>query len=595
VYEEQVTMKQFVRLLSASTASTDTTVFTTSTGDALSTIIRAPFAASAPSGTYATVTASSLLSLSGLITEIAGFTIASPLVGNPASGTINPNADAVDIGNSNITLDKDYIIDAGVGIQVTTTGPASLTPTIVNDGIIGNIAGITILDAGSTPATTPPVQIINDDFAFNTTGLMLANTAASPIQADVDSNIFWENHDQTNARTGFAIFSANVDKVNLLNNMFSGNGASDSSQVNATNDLGNGFNPALLGTTAAAAQSNQGNYVGNPAFVFPIDPRPGSDGPANFYIDADFQLTSISAAIDNAFEATAIPTDFLGNSQVKISGAGFGLPGYGPRDVGAFEFNGTGGQAIGGSFRIVTTSLVPVAGAEFAAGATDTVTSSPTSITVTFSGNVNPADISATDLALSGSAINSSSPVHATSLTWIDAHTVEFNLAGQFNTTGSVNLAIAPNSIMSTTGAAIPGYSDNVVLQIVPVATPTPTPSPTSTPTSTPSPAPSPVTGPQGPLHKKKAPVVKHPKPVVKHKIEPKPKAKPVAHKVEPKAKPVAHKVEPKAKPVAHKVEPKAKPVAHKVEPKVVHKAAKPVAHKVEPKVVIVHKAAEKK
>ncbi len=36
-------MKQFVRLLSAATSSTDSTVFTTSTGDALSTIIRAPF------------------------------------------------------------------------------------------------------------------------------------------------------------------------------------------------------------------------------------------------------------------------------------------------------------------------------------------------------------------------------------------------------------------------------------------------------------------------------------------------------------------------------------------------------------------------
>ena len=144
--------------------------------------------------------------------------------------------------------------------------------------------------------------------------------------------------------------------------MFYGNGASDTNQSNATNDLGNGFSPALLGTTAAAAASNQGNFVGNPAFVFPIDPRPGSDGPANFYIDADFQLTSISAAIDNAWEATAIPTDFLGNSQVYING-GLGLAGYGPRDVGAFEFDGTGGQAIGGSFRVVTTSLVPVAGA----------------------------------------------------------------------------------------------------------------------------------------------------------------------------------------------------------------------------------------
>ncbi len=203
--------------------------------------------------------------------------------------------------------------------------------------------------------------MINNDFAFNTIGLVLDNTASTPEQAYVASNIFWENHDQTNARNGYAIYSENVNKVSLQNNMFYGNGASDTNQANATNDLGNGFSPALLGTTAAAAASNQGNFVGNPAFVFPIDPRPGSDGPANFFIDADFQLTSVSAAIDNAWEATAIPTDFLGNSQVYING-GLGLPGYGPRDIGAFEFDGTGGQAIGGSFRVVTNSLVPIAG-----------------------------------------------------------------------------------------------------------------------------------------------------------------------------------------------------------------------------------------
>jgi large repetitive protein len=564
VYQEQVTMKQFVRLLSASTSSTDGTIFTTSTGDSLSTIIRAPFSASAPAGTYATITASALQSLSGLITEIAGFTIASPLLINPASGTINPSADAVNVMNSNITLDKDYIIDAGVGIQVTTTGTTAMTPSIFNDGIIGNIAGVEILDAGSTPTSTTPVQLINNDFAFNTTGLLLDNTATSPIQAYVASNIFWENHDQSNARNGFAIFSANINKVNLQNNMFFGNGAGESDQSNATNTLGNGFSPTLLGTTAAAAQGNLGNYIAAPAFVFPIDPRPGSDGPANFYLDADFDLTSISGAIDNAWEATAKTTDFLGNSEVKIAGAGFGLAGYGPRDVGAFEFDGTGGQAVGGSFRIVTTSLVPVGGASFAAGATDSISSSPTSITVTFSGNVNPSDISATDLVLSGSALNSSAPVHATSLTWIDAHTVEFNLAGQFNTAGTVNLSIAANSIASVTGETNPGYSDNIVLKIAPIATPTPTstssPSPTSThtPSPSPAPAPSPAPGPHGPLHKKKAAVVHHPKKVVvkhvvlKHKVEPKQKAKPVVHK----------KVEPK---IVHK----------KVEPKVVHKAAK--------------------
>ena len=95
VYTQQVTMKQFVRLLSAAPSSTDTTVFTTSTGDALSTIIRAPFEAAAPTGVYSTVSATNVESFSGLRTEIAGFSISSPLVGDPANGFINPNSVAL--------------------------------------------------------------------------------------------------------------------------------------------------------------------------------------------------------------------------------------------------------------------------------------------------------------------------------------------------------------------------------------------------------------------------------------------------------------------------------------------------------------------
>src|SRR5262249_43843648 len=152
------------------------------------------------------------------------------------------------------------------------------------------------------------------------------------MQAYAASNIFWQNHDQTNARNGFAIFSQNPNKISLQNNMFFGNGPGDTNQAGATNNLGNGFDPALLGTTAAAAASNRGNYVGNPAFAFPIDPRPGSDGPAAFFIDSNYQITSLSAAIDNAWEATAFTTDFLSRNQVKIAGKGFGLPGFGPRD-----------------------------------------------------------------------------------------------------------------------------------------------------------------------------------------------------------------------------------------------------------------------
>src|SRR5262249_16931992 len=157
-----------------------------------------------------------------------------------------------------------------------------------------------------------------------------------------------------------------------------------------------------------------------PAFVSPRDPRPGSDGPADFFIDADFQLTVQSEAFDNAYEPVAIPTDLLGNSQVN-SGFGFHLANYGPRDIGAFEYVGIGGiNPVGGAFRVVTTSLVPVTGAEFANGSTLTVALPPSAVVVTFSGDVNPKDIAATDLVLSGSAVNELNPVHATSLTWID-------------------------------------------------------------------------------------------------------------------------------------------------------------------------------
>ncbi len=152
VYTEQVTMKQFVRLYSADPSSTDSTVFATSDGDAASDYHpRIPFEAGAPRGTYATVSATGLESFTGLSTEIAGFSIASPLVIDPASGAINPGSVAVEIVNSNILVDKDYILDAGNGISVVTSGASAMTPSIENDGVIGNINGITITDAGSSP------------------------------------------------------------------------------------------------------------------------------------------------------------------------------------------------------------------------------------------------------------------------------------------------------------------------------------------------------------------------------------------------------------------------------------------------------------
>jgi len=509
VYTEQVTLKPLVKLYSADPSSGDSTVFTTSTGSALATVIRAPFVATPPTTLYPTISATGVQSFGTLSTEVAGFTIASPLAVDPAVGFINPLAIGVQLTNSNVVIDKDYIVDGGDGILVTTSGALAMFPQIYNDGIIGNTDGVVITDNATTSVATSPTTVINNDFAFNTIGLLLNNTAASPEQAYVASNIFWENHDQTTARFGYAIYSQTPNKVSLQNNMFFGNGASDTSQANATNDLGNGFDPALLGTSAQAALGDQGNYVGQPFFSFPVDPRPGSDGPAAFFINADFELTSASAAIDNAWEATAIPTDLLGNSQVKITGGGFGLPGYGPRDVGAFEFMGAGGHTVGGTFRVVTDSLGPVA-----SGGTLKVTTPPTSITITFSGDANERSISATDLVLSGTAVDSLNPVHATSFSWIDGNTVKFNLAGQFNSGGTLDLSVPAGMIQSASGSPNMGYSDKVVIDI---AAPPPV-------TPPPAPPPKPVT-PGGPHHTKK-PAPKKPTKhvVVSHSTAPRPK-----------------------------------------------------------------------
>ena len=180
-------------------------------------------------------------------TEIAGFTIASPLVGDPALGSINPNAIGLLVINSNILVDKDYFIDAGNGIWVTTSGATSLAPQIINNGIIGNINGIVINDAGGSNAASV-TNVINNTFAFNTNGVLAMNTdATSSEQAYIANNIFWQNHDQSLTRFGWGVTSTVPNKLLLNNNMFSGNGQSDLTPSGAANNIGNGFNPAVAG------------------------------------------------------------------------------------------------------------------------------------------------------------------------------------------------------------------------------------------------------------------------------------------------------------------------------------------------------------
>jgi hypothetical protein len=188
---------------------------------------------------------------------------------------------------------------------------------------------------------------------------------------------------------------------------------------------------------------------------------------------------------------------------------------------------------------------VPVGGAPLANGSTFITATSPTSITLQFSGNIDRNSLKATDLVLSGSADNSSSPVHATSLTWIDGDTVQFNLSGPLSLPGTLNVSIAPNTITSVNGQGNLAYSDDVVIQIgTPpgVTNPTPLPpgynpnpspgTPTPTPTGTPPPAPSPVTPPPAP-----SPVSVHKKKPAKHVVH-----KPVHHAAPKHAKHAAPK-----------------------------------------------------
>ena len=229
VYTEAVTLQPLVSLVSADPASTNTSFVP---GNALNTIIRAP--ATAGPTTNITVQATNLQAFTStgtsnfvFQTEIAGFTIASPLVGDPALGSINPDAFGLLITNSDILVDKDYFIDAGNGIWVTTTGATSLAPQIINNGVIGNINGLVINDAGGSNAASV-TNVINNTFAFNTNGILALNTdATSSEQAYIANNIFWQNHDQSLTRFGWGVTSTVPNKLLLNNNMFSGNGQSD--------------------------------------------------------------------------------------------------------------------------------------------------------------------------------------------------------------------------------------------------------------------------------------------------------------------------------------------------------------------------------
>ena len=339
VYQEAVALKSLVRVVSVDPSSVAASLVA---GNPLQTIIEAPLA----TGTAAqdpTVSATNLLSLTAFPTELAGFTILCALSQNPANGPINTGSIGVLVTNSDVLIDKNYVINAQFGIIDSLSGPSPRVARIVENAVIGNIYGISVIDSGATnPAGGVGVQIINNTVAYNTTGLLLNSGGSISTLAEVDNNIFWQNADLSGSRSGQAILATVPGRASLKANMFAANGPNVVSSSDDTVGVGGGFNPVGLTTGGDA----NGNFVGNPAFVRAIDPRPQASGPANFVAGASFDITGSSAAIDNAIASVAPPVDFLYRARVDIRNAG--RVGYGPADVGAFEYQGTAGTTIGG-------------------------------------------------------------------------------------------------------------------------------------------------------------------------------------------------------------------------------------------------------
>ena len=448
VYNEAITLKSLVILRSADLSSTNTSIIA---GDPLQTIIRANTTGAAA------VTGNNLISVSGgatLNTEITGFTIANALFGNPASGPIQSGSVGLALVNSDIVVDHNYFIDSNIGIAENATGVDAIFPRITNNGIIGNTVGLSI-DGSSVSSLRDKANILNNTFAFNDQGIGINASATTPVLTVIANNIFWQNHDLTPAHNGNAIVATGPDKAILLSNLFSGNGPLTNNPADDTSNIGFFFNPAVLTSTTT---DGLGNFTGAPAFVSPRDPRPTVDGPANFFLDGNFDLTQNSAAIDRSNPAYAPAVDFLYRGRIIVPGHAFPVgnnpanQSVGPADVGAFEFSGTGGIPAGGqAFRIVSTSLASD-GSTLALGQNVPATAAPSSITVDFSANVNRSTVTPNDLVISGGGVSASNPVHSTSLSWIDGHTVKFNLTGGYNKTGTVFVNIAESAVKDTQG-----------------------------------------------------------------------------------------------------------------------------------------------
>jgi hypothetical protein len=526
VYKEDVSIKPGVRLLSASLSSTDTTFLPGSPFETL--IYGVPLTGTIlnPGGGN-TVTVSVIGATPGIPTEISGFSIVSPLVGDPVSGFIDQTSIGILAVNSDIQIDRNNVVNAGLGVSLVTSGNNAQTSTVFDNVIAGNVNGIGITDQGSTVNIVKPFQIVNNTIADNSVGLYNSATseAAGTFQAFVQNNIFYSNHDLTFARNGTGIDSLSPNTLAVGTNLFYQNGPNN---LPASNAIGSFvFSPGVAFVPSALTTSPDilGNFIGNPFFANPEDPRPNGDTPAVFFNFANFDLTSRSPAINAANNQVAPQSDFLYRTPVHITGHGFANTG--PASIGAYYFGGIASTTIGGTgtifggtgsttgsttgtggttlnglvsakslvqspigagialgtkqFSVLTTSLSNEGTVHASDAVGGIVTEAgPTFIDVNFSDNIKPSTLTPTDLVLSGSGLDPANPARSTSLAWIDDHAVRFFLSGGYNKSGTVNVSIPQGAATDTQGAALVGFSDSFQLPSVVL------PSPASPVSSTP-------------------------------------------------------------------------------------------------------------
>ena len=380
VYGETVTLKNLVKVVSADRTSTNTTLVP---GNALQTIIRPSLSATSPG---IGVVGSNLTSLPTFTTEFSGFTVDGETV-RAGNGTITPGSTGLLLSNANATIDKNYFILSTIGLADVAVSGGGQNALIENNVFAGNGTDVSI-NAAANAAGSTPIRFYNNTVAFSQIGLQ--NIApASPTRSqnsiDVGNNIFYQNDRQGSG--GVAIMASSANTTEVRYNLFSGNNNGSSSQAGATVNIGNGFNPAILGATP----DKYGNIAGNPAFRNPVDPRPQFNGAATFFLDANFDIGSSSAALDHALASISPPDDLLGRSRLMDPEPG------GPTDMGAFEFQGPGSPTAAvtvpsGGTKTVTTAAAGSGGtkAPTNSGGLTPSTTGPVSIPATPPAAPNP-------------------------------------------------------------------------------------------------------------------------------------------------------------------------------------------------------------